>query len=103
MLAKPEYFSPPDEVCCWPGRRGGEAGRGAVAKLLLAVALMRMAGVFLAEMQLAGAHRCVMAVRAVAQKHREEASGKRVQDWQAGARLASGFTIGRQVELALDE
>ena len=23
MLAKPEYFSPPDEVCCWPGRRGG--------------------------------------------------------------------------------
>ena len=49
------------------------------------------------------AHRCVMAVRAVAQKHREEASGKRVQDWQAGARLASGFTIGRRVELALDE
>ena len=44
-----------------------------------------------------------MAVRAVAQKHREEASGKRVQDWQAGARLASGFTIGRRVELALDE
>ena len=76
-------------------RRGGEAGRGAVAKLLLAGALMRMAGVFLAEVQLA--------VRAVAQKHREEASGKRVQDWQAGARLASGFTIGRRVELALDE
>ena len=25
MLAKPEYFSPPDEVCCWPGRRGGAA------------------------------------------------------------------------------
>ena len=23
MLAKPEYFSPPDEVCCWPGRYGG--------------------------------------------------------------------------------
>ena len=44
-----------------------------------------------------------MAVRAVAQKHREEASGKRVQDWQAGARLASGFTIGRRVGLALDE
>ena len=19
MLAKPEYFSPPNEVCCWPG------------------------------------------------------------------------------------
>ena len=44
-----------------------------------------------------------LAVRAVAQKRREEASGKRVQDWQAGARLASGFTIGRRVELALDE
>ena len=31
--------------------RGGEAGRDAVAKLLLAEAPMRMAGVFLAEMQ----------------------------------------------------
>ena len=66
-----------------------------MVKLLLAGALMRMAGVLLAEVQLA--------VRAVAQKCREEASGKRVQDWQAGARLASGFTIGRRVELALDE
>ena len=62
---------------------------------MLAGALMRMAGASLAEMQLA--------VRTVAQKHREEASGKRVQDRQAGARLASGFTIGRRVELALDE
>ena len=26
MLARPEYFSPPDEVCCWPGRRGELAG-----------------------------------------------------------------------------
>ena len=60
--------------------RGGEAGRGAVAKLLLAVALMRVAGVFLAEMQLAGAHHCVMPLRTAAQKHREEASGKRMQD-----------------------
>ena len=47
MLARPEYFSPPDEVCCWPGRCSEEpsgrcwwpgaaaerlAGRGAVAK-----------------------------------------------------------------------
>ena len=31
MLAKPESFSPPDEICCWPGRRVGEAGRGADA------------------------------------------------------------------------
>ena len=44
MLAKPEYFSPPDEVCCWPGRCGGApaerrryggaiAGQGAAAEL----------------------------------------------------------------------
>ena len=26
-----------------------------------------------------------------------------MQDWQPRARLASGFTIGRRVELALDE
>ena len=35
-----------------------------------------------------------MAVRAVAQKHREEASGKRVQDWQPRARLARKCTKG---------
>ena len=23
LLAKPQYFSPPNEVCCWPGRRCG--------------------------------------------------------------------------------
>ena len=57
-----------------------------MATLLLAGALMRVAGVFLAEMQLA--------VRAVAQKHREEASGKRVQDWQPRARLARKCTMG---------
>ena len=51
-----------------------------MAKLLLGGALMRVAGVFLAEMQLAGVHHCVMAVRTVAQKYREEASGKRMQD-----------------------
>ena len=33
MLAKPEYFSPPNEVCCWPGLASGKlAGWGAVAK-----------------------------------------------------------------------
>ena len=32
MLAKPEYFSLPDEVCCWPGRRGGAAGQGQCGK-----------------------------------------------------------------------
>ena len=35
MLAKPEYFSLPDEVCCWRGRRDRVvAGRGAAAKVL---------------------------------------------------------------------
>ena len=52
MLAKPEYFSLPDEACCRPGRCGGEvgryaaaeshredvAGRGAVAELLVRAA-----------------------------------------------------------------
>ena len=33
MLAKLEYFSPPDEVCCWQGHRSGVAGGGAAAKL----------------------------------------------------------------------
>ena len=49
MLAKPEYSSPPDEVCCWLGRRDrAVAGRGAVAELLLA-------GDIVTEMLLAGA------------------------------------------------
>ena len=26
LLAKPQYSSPPDEVCCWPGCRGGSPG-----------------------------------------------------------------------------
>ena len=110
MLAKPESFSPPDEVCCWPGRRVGEAGRGAVAEKLAGAPWLRgwpgrrgetvagrdavaerLAG---ALMRMAGAHRCVMAVRALAQKHREEASGKRVQDWQPRARLARKYTMG---------
>ena len=34
MLAKPEYFSLPDEVCCWPGRRSGAAGTGSRRKQL---------------------------------------------------------------------
>ena len=34
MLAKPEYFSLPDEVCCWRGRRGGTAGTGSRRKQL---------------------------------------------------------------------
>ena len=42
MLAKPEYFSPPDEVCCWQGRRDrAVAGRGAVAELLARSAMAK--------------------------------------------------------------
>ena len=43
MLAKPEYFSPPDEVCCWQGRRSGAADRrcgGAFAGLGAAAELL---------------------------------------------------------------
>ena len=42
MLAKPEYSSPPDEVCGWSGRR-------AIGKMLLAE------GAAVAEILLAGA------------------------------------------------
>ena len=31
MLAKPEYFSPPDEVCCWPGGAAAESHREDIA------------------------------------------------------------------------
>ena len=51
MLAKPEYSSPPDEVCCWPGRRGRAtaerqsrgraAGRGAAAELMAGSAMAK--------------------------------------------------------------
>ena len=42
MLAKPEYSSPPDEVCCWQGRRDrAVAGRGAVAELLARSAMAK--------------------------------------------------------------
>ena len=37
MLAKPEYFSLPDEACCRPGRRGGAAGTGSRRKQLAGV------------------------------------------------------------------
>ena len=43
MLAKLEYSSPPDEVCCWQGRRSGAADRrcgGAFAGLGAAAELL---------------------------------------------------------------
>ena len=60
MLAKPEYSSPPDEVCCWQGRRDrAVAGRGAVAELLARSAMAkRMAALWqraIGKLLLAGA------------------------------------------------
>ena len=73
LLAKPQYFSPPDEVCCWLGRRGrarAQPWRSAIGKMLLAVAppmrsllareppAQRTAGRdVVAELLLAGNHR----------------------------------------------
>ena len=73
MLAKPEYFSPPDEVCCWQGvpmrflacrgavaerHREDVAGRGAAAELLAGSAMAkRMAALWrrpIGKMLLAG-------------------------------------------------
>ena len=107
------------------------AGRGAVVEKL-AGALMRVVGVFLADMQLPYAPwRRSIGKRLLASECK---IGKRVRGWQGDARwemrctagkemhdgqvdarcsrwwdtqprarLASGFTIGRRVELALDE
>ena len=63
MLAEPESFSPPDEVCCWPGRRDRDVAagsavaelltcRGAMAELLLARELQRSS---IGKLVLAGA------------------------------------------------
>ena len=41
MLAKPEYSSPPDEVCCWQGRRGTAASRSAAVELLAGSAMAK--------------------------------------------------------------
>ena len=73
MLAKPEYFSPPDEVCCWPGRRVGEAGRGADA-----------GGLGLPGRDATGRAR-----------RGAEASGRGFR--QASARLATACTAGKEM------
>ena len=75
MLAKPEYFSPPDEVCCWQGRRSGAAGRGAVAELL--------AGSNAAECHredvagLGAAAKLQTSLGTAAESHREDAADRR--------------------------
>ena len=91
MLANPEYFSPPDEVCCWPRRRGDRdvAGRGAVVERL-------QRGGAVVEM-LAGApwHRRTLDEGAGADTHREAAVriGKKLASGSSGARRAEA---GRQ-------
>ena len=65
MLAKLEYSSPPDEVCCWQGRRSGAADRrcgGAFAGLGAAVEHHRE--------DIAG-------LGAAAESHREDAADQR--------------------------
>ena len=75
MLAKLEYSSPPDEVCCWQGRRSGAAGRGAVAELL--------AGSNAAECHredvagLGAAAKLQTSLGAAAESHREDAADRR--------------------------
>ena len=87
MLADPEYFSPPDEVCCWQGRRSGAAGRGAVAELL--------AGSNAAE-----CHReDVAGLGAAAESHREDAADRRCGR-AADRPVRSGKEAGRGTAMA---
>ena len=66
MLAKPEYFSPPDEVCCWPGRRD-RAGAGRERRGIAATG----------KCAAAKSHREDAAgLNAAAEHHREDAAGR---------------------------
>ena len=86
MVAKPEYSSPLDEVCCWQGRRGTAASRSAAAELLAGSAMAkRMAALWqravrkmlLARDTVAEGHREAFAGRgAVAESHREDVAGR---------------------------
>ena len=97
MLAKLEYSSPPDEVCCWQGRRSGAAGRGAVAELL--------AGSNAAECHredvagLGDAAKLQTSLGAAAESHREDAADQRCG--RAADRLGrSGKEAGRGTAMA---
>ena len=85
MLAKPEYFSPPDEVCCWPGRSGGAAGRECHGE---------EDGGTVAE-----SHREDIAGRgAAAESHREDVAGR----GRCGGMERSGSLNGRACRSAED-
>ena len=117
MLAKPEYSSPLDEVCCWPRRRGGRAAAGLgtpLSRTLLAGALWQSCcwlgdateqdaagrGAVAERLQRGGAvvemlagapwHSITLDEGAGADKHREAAvrSGKQLASGSSGARRA---------------
>ena len=67
MVAKPEYSSPPDEVCCWQGRPGTVASRSAAAELLAGSAMAkRMAALWQRAIR-----KMLMARDTVAESYRE--------------------------------
>ena len=98
MLAKLEYSSPPDEVCCWQGRRSGAAGRGAVAELL--------AGSNAAECHredvagLGAAAKLQTSLGAAAESHREDAASRGHCGRAADQLGRSGKEAGRGTAMA---
>ena len=72
MVAKPEYSSPPDEVCCWQGRRGTVASRSAAAELLAGSAMAkRMAALWQRAIR-----KILLARGALAESHWEVVAGR---------------------------
>ena len=88
MLAKPEYFSPPNEVCCWPGRCGGasaerqrrdEDAGGSVAESYREETASRESH---REEYAGGGRRGEDAGVRVAESHREEdVGGETAEEW----------------------
>ena len=76
MLAKPEYSSPPGEVCCWPGCRGGAAGTGSRRKQLAGVPWGSCWYGQLAKAAGRGAVAELLARGNVAKSHREDVAGQ---------------------------
>ena len=100
LLAKLEYSSPPDEVCCWQGRRSGAADRrcgGAFAGLGAAAELLTgwgaVAKLLAGALRQSRRRRRGMAVaRArhsrLARERRGRLAGNAAADWQGNARNA---------------
>ena len=82
MLAEPEYSSPPNEVCCWPGRRD-RAGAGRERRGIAATG----------KCAAAKSHREDAAgLNAAAEHHREDAAGR--APWRKLLARAAGGTAG---------